>query len=200
MRASGLYFNSLQFWTNPCISTKFHTIPYNSVQFRTIPCNFVQFRTIPYNSVQFRAIEFRCSSRYSINNVFQKKFWQVSDSGAFAIFLFGLISLILNYWADYQKEIFKVKYTYLFLTRRNYRDIYMNLHTMPDLQWFIWNLILWNTKDKDLIWLVFFYFSIVSYKQEIRKSFWQRTHKWKWIVWMNINKYISFTLDLRVQL
>ncbi|XP_023330159.1 7-dehydrocholesterol reductase [Eurytemora carolleeae] len=34
---------------------------------------------------------------------------KVSDSGAFAIFLFGLISLILNYWADYQKEIFKAR-------------------------------------------------------------------------------------------
>ena len=33
---------------------------------------------------------------------------KVSNPGAFAILLFGLLSLFLNYMADYQKEKFKV--------------------------------------------------------------------------------------------
>ena len=36
---------------------------------------------------------------------------QVSGAGSAVIFLFGIASLTLNYWADYQKEKFKVKPT-----------------------------------------------------------------------------------------
>ena len=34
---------------------------------------------------------------------------QLSTSANFIILLLGLLSLILNYWADYQKESFKVR-------------------------------------------------------------------------------------------
>ena len=34
---------------------------------------------------------------------------QVSNPGAFTILVFGLLSITLNYMADYQKEKFKVK-------------------------------------------------------------------------------------------
>ena len=34
---------------------------------------------------------------------------KVSNPGAFAILVFGLLSVILNYMADYQKEKFKVR-------------------------------------------------------------------------------------------
>jgi hypothetical protein len=33
---------------------------------------------------------------------------KVSNPGAFAILVFGLLSVLLNYMADYQKEKFKV--------------------------------------------------------------------------------------------
>ena len=54
---------------------------------------------------------------------------EVSDSGAFAILFFGLISLALNYTADLQKENFKVVYR-MFRNSRSINLSYVNVFSL----------------------------------------------------------------------
>ena len=54
---------------------------------------------------------------------------KVSNPGAFAILVFGLLSVILNYMADYQKEKFKVQ-----------KHLFQYLNLVSGIWWRMFNM------------------------------------------------------------